>query len=198
MTVPGGSVRVSVSHSVVSDSLQPHGLYPTRLLCPWDSPGKNTGVDCHSLPQGIFPTQGSNPGLQHCRSILYHLSHQESSKADYKVHKMGGGPVPGNPHPFPKTVRILVSLTSLWCNYSYENWEPHTLGLLSPSDLAHTVCGVCFSLNKSASYLWLCLSLSSFYDETSRPWASLSPEILGMCSQLKIVGSSPIWVTRFH
>ena len=46
--------------SVVSDSLQPYGLWPTRLLCPWDCPGKNTGLDCHALLQGIFPTQGSN------------------------------------------------------------------------------------------------------------------------------------------
>ena len=43
-----------------------------------DSPGKNTGVGCHDLHQGIFPTQGSNPGLPHCRQILYCLSHQES------------------------------------------------------------------------------------------------------------------------
>ena len=49
---------------------------PVKLLCPWDSPGKNTGVVFHSLLQGIFPTQGSNPGLLHCRQILYHLSHQ--------------------------------------------------------------------------------------------------------------------------
>ena len=44
--------------------------------CPWDSPGKTTGVGSHALLQGIFPTQGSNPGLPHCRRILYHLSHQ--------------------------------------------------------------------------------------------------------------------------
>ena len=44
--------------AVVSDSLR---LYPFRLLSPWDSPGKNTGVRCHLLLQGIFPTQGSNP-----------------------------------------------------------------------------------------------------------------------------------------
>ncbi|CAI9166945.1 unnamed protein product [Rangifer tarandus platyrhynchus] len=42
--------------------------------CPWDSPGKNTGVCCHSLLQSIFPTQRSNPSLLHCRQILYHLS----------------------------------------------------------------------------------------------------------------------------
>ena len=40
-----------------------YGLYPARLLCPWDSPGKNTGVGCHALLQGIFLTQGSNPHL---------------------------------------------------------------------------------------------------------------------------------------
>ena len=42
----------------------PHGLQPARLLCPWDFPGKNTGVGCHFLLQGIFPIQGSNPCLQ--------------------------------------------------------------------------------------------------------------------------------------
>ena len=45
---------------------------------PWDSPGRNTGVGCHVLFQGIFPTQGSNPGLPHCSRILYHLNHQGS------------------------------------------------------------------------------------------------------------------------
>ena len=44
----------------------------------WDSPGKNNGMGCHSLLQGIFPTQQLNPGLPNCRQILYHLSHQES------------------------------------------------------------------------------------------------------------------------
>ena len=58
----------SVSCSVVSDSLQPHGLQPTSLL--WDSPGKNTGVGSHSLLQGIFPTQGLNPGVLDCRHSL--------------------------------------------------------------------------------------------------------------------------------
>ena len=43
-----------------------------------NSPGKNTGVGCHALLQGIFPTQGLNPGLPHCRRILYRLSHQGS------------------------------------------------------------------------------------------------------------------------
>ena len=66
------------SCSVVSDSLRPCGLLPTRLLCPWDSPGKNTGIGCHFLLQGIFPTQGLNLGILHCRQMLYPLSHQGS------------------------------------------------------------------------------------------------------------------------
>ena len=47
----------------MSDSLGPHGRLPARLPCPWDSPGKNPGVGCHALLQGLFLTQGSNPGL---------------------------------------------------------------------------------------------------------------------------------------
>ena len=63
------------SCSVVSDSLWPCGLQPTRLLRPWDSPGKNTGVVYHFLLQGIFLTEGSNPSLLYCRQIVYGLSH---------------------------------------------------------------------------------------------------------------------------
>ena len=62
------------SHSVVSDSLYPHGLYSS-----WNSLGQNAGVGGLSLLQGIFPTQGSNLGLPHCRQILYQLSPKGSS-----------------------------------------------------------------------------------------------------------------------
>ena len=62
----------------MSDTLQPHELKPARFLCPWNSPGKNTGVDSHLLLQGIFLTQGSKLSLLHCRQILYHLTHQGS------------------------------------------------------------------------------------------------------------------------
>ena len=54
----------------------PMDCSPPRLLCPWDFPGKNTGVGCHFLLQGIILTQGSNLGLLHCRQTLYYLSHQ--------------------------------------------------------------------------------------------------------------------------
>ena len=51
---------------------------PGKFLCPWNFPGKNTGVGCHFLPQGIFLTQGSNPYLQHCRWILHHWATREA------------------------------------------------------------------------------------------------------------------------
>ena len=63
------------SCSVMFNSLRPHGLYS-----PWNSPGQNPGVGCLSLLQGIFPTQGSNPGLPHCRQILCQLSHTGSPR----------------------------------------------------------------------------------------------------------------------
>ena len=65
----------SESRSVVSDSLWPHGLQS-----PWNSPGEYTEVRSLSLFQGTFPTQGLNPGLLHCRSFLYHLSHKGSPR----------------------------------------------------------------------------------------------------------------------
>ena len=68
------------SCSVMSSSFQPHGCYS-----PWNSPGKNTGVGSHFLLPGIFPTQGLNPALLHCRLILYQL------EASGKPNKGHGG-----------------------------------------------------------------------------------------------------------
>ena len=68
-------VKWSESHSVMSNSLQPHTLYN-----PWTSPGQNTGVGSLSLLQLTLWTQGSNPGLLHYRQILYQLSHQGSPR----------------------------------------------------------------------------------------------------------------------
>ena len=82
-------MKVAVSLSTPEHHLHPQIRVCAQLLShvqlfatPWtvahhgDSPGKNTGMDCHAVLQGIFPTQGSNPGLPHFRQILYHLSHQ--------------------------------------------------------------------------------------------------------------------------
>ena len=59
-------------------------LRRTRLLCSQDSPGKNTGAGCHSLLQGIFPIQGSNLGLLHCRQILYSQIKQRVKRKEKK------------------------------------------------------------------------------------------------------------------
>ena len=66
-----------ISCSVVSNSLKPHGLQPARLLRPWDSPGKNTGVGCPSLLQKDLPNPGIKPRSPHCRQIFYQWEAQE-------------------------------------------------------------------------------------------------------------------------
>ena len=68
----------SITCSVTSDSLRSDGLQPTSLLRPWDSPGKNIGVGCHFLLQGIFLTQGLSLCLLHCQADSLLLSHQAS------------------------------------------------------------------------------------------------------------------------
>ena len=78
---PSISTHRVYAHLVAQSSrltLRPHGLPLPDPPVHGDSPGKNTGVRCHALLQGIFPTQGLNPGLPHCRWILYQLSHKES------------------------------------------------------------------------------------------------------------------------
>ena len=71
----GHIIYICESHSVVSNSLWPHGLYSS-----WNSPSQDTGVGCLSRLQGISPTHGLDPGLPHCRRILYQQSHRESPR----------------------------------------------------------------------------------------------------------------------
>ena len=75
------SLLYSVVYSLVAKSCLTLWDPMDCSLCPWDSPGQGTGVGSHSLLQRIFPTQWLNPGLLHCRQILYRLSHQGSPKA---------------------------------------------------------------------------------------------------------------------
>ena len=76
--VPFQTTFLLFSRQVVSDSLRLHGLYPNRLLCPWGFPGKNTGLGCQPLLQGIFPTQESNPGSPTLQADSLPLSHLAS------------------------------------------------------------------------------------------------------------------------
>ena len=102
-----------VSGSVVSNSLGTHGLWPTRFLCPWDSPGKNSGLGRHSLLQGIFPTQESNPGLPHCRQILYQV--EEKSPISQRNSSAPGLPgatlLPSAPVPPTRPIPTWAALT---------------------------------------------------------------------------------------
>ena len=108
------------SHSVVSYSLWPHELWPTRLLHPWDFPRRRTGVSCHLLLQGILPTQASNPGLPHCRQTLYHLSHQGSHGGSGRT---GSG----------STCKILVKgKFSVIKHLLYKRFSAHQEELMSP------------------------------------------------------------------
>ena len=113
-----------VPRSVLSNSLQPHGLYPTRLLCPWNFPGKNTGVGCHSLLQEIFPTQGLNPGLPHCRQTLYRLSHLRPAAKELSWLNLAKND--------RATWKVLVPHRSQWkLGKSLEQLKPWCTGCLS-------------------------------------------------------------------
>ena len=93
---------------------------PARLLCPWDSPGKNTGVGSHSLPQGIFPTQGSNPVFLHFRLILHHLSHQGSPSQIFYVKC-----VILVCFLFPKIEQCICIWTCIWHTFNFTLWFPY-------------------------------------------------------------------------
>ena len=123
----------SRSSSVLSDSLRPHGLYS-----PWNSPGQNTGVGSLSLLQGIILTQGSNPGLPHCRQILYQLLLLSHFSCVWLCVTPPGSPVPG----------ILQARTLEWVAISFSNawkwkWsrsvvsDPQRPHGLQPSRLLH-------------------------------------------------------------
>ena len=94
--LPASAGKWSESHSLMSDSLR-------LQYSPWSSPGQNTGLGSLSLLQGIFPTQGLNPGLPHCRRILYQLSH----KGRLPVQRTGF-------KPWSKKIPHAVRQLSLW------------------------------------------------------------------------------------
>ena len=79
------AVLCVVASFLLSDSVWSHGLWPARLLCPWDSPGKNTGVGCNFLLQEIFLTQGLNLGLRQCRQIFVAGLKRASSALLYRT-----------------------------------------------------------------------------------------------------------------
>ena len=89
-------VKEIVHCSVMSNSLWPPWTIACQALSPWDFPGKNTGMGCHFLLQGIFLTQGLNLGLLHCRQILYRLNHQVTVIRIHGFHCFSLGSIPGH------------------------------------------------------------------------------------------------------
>ena len=100
---------MSSSHSVVSSSFATPGLWSPRLLCPWDSPGKNIEVGCHFLLQGIFLTQGSNPGLPGLELQAYSLLSEPPEK-------------PPLPLSFNNSLEKLTELSNV--QYFQLQWHP--------------------------------------------------------------------------
>ena len=93
--------QMTLTNMLNKTNKQSYSLSRICLLCPWDSPGKNTGMGSHSLLQGIFPTQGSNPGLLHYRRSVNHLSYQgnpSKSKPDPKEYIENMMPSPNAKH----------------------------------------------------------------------------------------------------
>ena len=163
----------SVSSSVVPHSLQPHGLQPTRLPCPWGFPGKDTGVGGHFLLQGIFPTQGSNLDLLHCRQILYHLSYE------------------GSPLSRPsETIKLYFCFCRVEGNYMWHNatsvlctvWLNECLHSL-PTFLQRKQWFYFLAIRKSLFLGWL-----KFPGTPPQPWGQSHPHAdaqdLGWCSSV--------------
>ena len=144
----------------------PHGLYS-----PWNSPGQNTGVGSLSL-QGIFPTQGSNPGLPHCRRILYQLSHEGNPRILGALYQLT---YEGNPrileciaYPFSSGSSQPRNQTRVSCIIGrfFTNWTTRDLKVNSFLSLKHYFASA-FSFNYATSCSLLQIS------NRKRPWQTL-------------------------
>ena len=114
------------NHSVVSGSLWPQGLYS-----PWNSPDQNTEVGSLSLLQGIFPTQGSNPGLPHCRRILYQLNHKGSPRIPEWV----AYPFSSGSSRTRNQTRVSCIAGRFFTNWAIMDWKKKKKNLLWLTDL---------------------------------------------------------------
>ena len=141
-----GEVAFSLSLSLVAKSCLTleTPMEPARLLCPWDSLGKNTGVGCHFLLQRTFPTQESNRGLLNCRQILYQLSYEGSPVTLYYQVNYGFF--------FPIFFKLL--LLSLLSSFNFSVWSSVN-GFLRRIYKLRCVLGVCVH---SYTYAHICVT----------------------------------------
>ena len=184
---------------MLSNSLSAHGLSPTRLLCPWNSSGKNTGLGCHSLLQGIFLTQGSNPGLLHCRQILYHLSNQESPMSRRIIPIIlgtgwrfpGTGPLPTFWH-FMVSLRTVMVLVGVSFTANVLQWMYDKAQGLLEVDLSAMLL-----LTSFCHVLWLCHFLKVVPCPTASCFLFPSKILLPyFYEKQKAHGSSPVTASR--
>ena len=160
--------------------LWPYELQPARLLCPWDSPGKSTIVGCHFLLQGIFPTQGSNPGLLHCRQILYCWVTREalSELTPFSFLSLPTPkPTPGIPvlvgHPPHRSESLGFPYKLL---SSVNSTEVSSLGF--SQEAAYSLCFAIYLAHYIKLFLWKylvwfffpCSTLSNFYGSSFTYW----------------------------
>ena len=149
----------SESRSVVSDSFRSHGLYS-----PWNSPGQNTGAGSLSLLQGIFRTQRSNPGLPHCRHILYQLSHRGSPRIlEWVAYPFSRGP--SQPRNWTRASCIAGRFFTSWAIREALQGELciidgykefHSLAhLLHPTKLSHSIYRYVINTNSFQSVFYL-------------------------------------------
>ena len=154
---------VSESHSVMFNSLGPQGLYS-----PWNSPGQNTRVGSLFLLQGIFPTQGSNPGLPHWGQILYQLSHKGSprilewvaypfSKWSSQSRNRTGVSCIAGAFFTNWAIREILFLSFFFFSFYYISFKLHKSWIISYSQARNN-----FSFEFSVGRLWS-LSFSSTY-----------------------------------
>ena len=134
-------------------TLRPHGLQPARLLCPWNSPGKSTGMGGRSLLQGIFPTRRSNPGLLHCRLVLYRLSYWDALAPSHLCNK---GPRLGL---FPKNISEVRSKAEMMCPPPETGNFQHISNVNTPATNLHEEGAAWLSPTTS------CVSVSVLPDE---------------------------------
>ena len=117
-----------------------------------DSPGKNSGLGCHALLQGIFPTQGFNPGLQHCRWILCHLSHQGSPRIlEWVAYPFSSG------SSWPRNWTGVSSIAGRF----FTSWASREAQAVSVQNIANSISSKNSpQLSFNIFYFWTCLILS--------------------------------------
>ena len=170
---------------------------PWRLYSPWNSPGQNTGVESHSLLQGIFLIQGSNPGLPHCRQILYQLSHQRSPRI-----------LEGVAYPFSRGSSQPRNWTGVSCKHSLYSESDQSLcpPLPGPPFILFELVSFYKKLPWTLLLVYLQQSCVFFHKEifllaakkeTFSPGTTYSPEKIFPCWQIIYRHSVPLgWMSR--